>query len=141
MLRVLRLRLPGLIVRSYSARAALDVSKNWTTVWQPRCPWEYQGLESPAFPGTNPRPKWSFKAWRGFLASAIPSLQVVDDIVDGAEDVGGAVVDGASSVVTSGTGLVGDALSDAYNAAADKVRQFWGKSLHQELEGLQAYEI
>eukprot|EP00913_Durusdinium_trenchii_P007625 g7164.t1 len=49
------------------------------------------------------------------------AAKVVDDIVDGAEDVGGAVVDGASSVVTSGTGLVGDALSDAYNAAADKV--------------------
>ena len=44
----------------------------------------------------------------------ISGVPIVDDIVDAGEDV----VD----VVTDGTGLVGDALSDAYNEAADKVR-------------------
>lgn len=41
------------------------------------------------------------------------SVPIVDDIVDAGEDF----VD----VVTDGTDLVGDALSDAYNQAADKV--------------------
>ena len=48
---------------------------------------------------------------------------VIDTIVDTAEDVGGGVVDGATTVYTSGTGLVGDALTDAYNAAADKAQE------------------
>ena len=59
------------------------------------------------------------------LAQGIP---IVDDVVDAAEDVGGAVVDGANAVagaVTDGTGLVGDALTDAYNQAADKVPWSW----------------
>ena len=64
-----------------------------------------------------------------FFAFDISGVPIVDDIVDAGEDV----VD----VVTDGTGLVGDALSDAYNEAADKVRMrnspvwafgmvFWG---------------
>ena len=44
-------------------------------------------------------------------------IPIVDDIVDPAEDAW----DATSSAVTSGTGLVGDALSDAYNQAADQV--------------------
>lgn len=51
-------------------------------------------------------------------------IPIVDDVVDAATDVGGAVVDGANAVagaVTDGTGLIGDALTDAYNQAADKV--------------------
>lgn len=44
-------------------------------------------------------------------------IPIVDDIADAAEGAW----DATSSAVTSGTGLVGDALSDAYNQAADQV--------------------
>ncbi|CAJ1441752.1 unnamed protein product [Effrenium voratum] len=46
------------------------------------------------------------------LDSTVTS-KIIDDVVDVAEDVGGTVVDG--------TGMVGDALGDAYSAAADQV--------------------
>ena len=44
---------------------------------------------------------------------ASKGIPIVDDVVDAAESVGGAVTDG--------TGLVGDALGDAYDSAADQV--------------------
>ncbi|CAE7279738.1 carA2 [Symbiodinium pilosum] len=59
------------------------------------------------------------------LDSSVSSkIPVVDDVVDVGESVGdgvGDVVDATADVATDGTGLVGDALTDAYVAAADKV--------------------
>ena len=56
------------------------------------------------------RRRQSSKSLDASLASKVP---IVDDLVDAGKSVGGAIVDG--------TGLVGDALGDAYEHATDKI--------------------